>query len=105
MTRGITAGALALPAVLAICLAAQDVKPPLGLPPFTHPADNPYSAAKAELGRMLYFDRRLSADETVSCATCHDPRFAFTDGAATSTGIRKQKGNRSAPTIINRAYA
>jgi cytochrome c peroxidase len=102
---GVTAGAFALPAVLVLGAAAQDVKPPLGLPPFTFPAGNPYSAAKAELGRYLYFDRRLSADETVSCASCHDPQFAFTDGAATSTGIRKQKGNRSAPTIINRAYA
>jgi cytochrome c peroxidase len=40
----------------------------------------------------------------VSCASCHDPKFAFTDGAATSTGIKGQKGGRSAPTIINRAY-
>lgn len=98
------AGALA-PAVLVICCAAQDITIPLGLPPFTSPAANPYNPAKAELGRYLYFDRRLSADETLSCASCHDPKFAFTDGAATSTGIRGQKGGRSAPTIINRAYA
>jgi cytochrome c peroxidase len=104
MKTGIAAGALAS-AVFVIAAAAQDVKPPLGLPPFTFPANNPYSAAKAELGRYLYFDRRLSADQTVSCASCHDPQFAFTDGAATSTGIGKQKGNRSAPTVINRAYS
>ncbi|MGH9657946.1 MAG: cytochrome-c peroxidase, partial [Bryobacteraceae bacterium] len=42
---------------------------------------------------------------TVSCATCHSPQFAFTDGAAVSTGIRGQKGGRSAPTVINRAYS
>ena len=102
--RRIAAGAFA-PAVLVLCLAAEaQVKPPLGLPPLSWPANNPYSAAKVELGRYLYFDKRLSADETVSCASCHDPKFAFTDGAAVSTGIETQKGNRSAPTIINRAY-
>ncbi len=104
-TPRIAAGFLAAPAALLLCLtAAAQVKPPLGLPPLSWPAKNPYSAAKAELGRYLYFDKRLSADDTVSCASCHDPQFAFTDGAAVSTGIRKQKGNRSAPTIINRAY-
>ena len=66
-------------------------------------AANP--AAKVELGRYLYFDRRLSADETVSCASCHDPKHGFTDGAAVSTGIKSQKGNRSAPTVINRAFS
>ena len=102
--RRIAAGALAS-AVLSLCGPANaQVKPPLGLPPFSWPSQNPYSAAKVELGRFLYFDKRLSADETLSCASCHDPQFAFTDGAAVSTGIRKQKGNRSAPTIINRAY-
>jgi cytochrome c peroxidase len=78
---------------------------PLGLVAVPWPADNRYSPAKAELGRLLYFDTRLSADGTISCSSCHKPEFAFTDGAATSTGIRGQKGNRSAPTIINRAYS
>jgi cytochrome c peroxidase len=88
-----------------LCLAADKPKPPVGLPPFSWPSDNPYSAAKVELGRYLYFDTRLSADDTVSCATCHNPKFAFTDGAPVSTGIKGQKGGRSAPTVINRAYA
>jgi cytochrome c peroxidase len=103
--RRTAAGALA-PAVLVFCMAAQaQVKAPAGLPPLSWPANNPYTQAKVELGRYLYFEKRLSADDTVSCATCHDPQYAFTDGAAVSTGIRKQKGSRSAPTIINRAYA
>ncbi len=102
--RKIAAGAVLLPAALILGFAQQDVKPPLGLPPLSWPADNPYSPAKAELGRLLYFDKRLSADESVSCASCHDPKFAFTDGAAVSTGIKSQKGGRSAPTILNRAY-
>ena len=110
MTRKrILAGALALPA-FSIWLwgQANEVAPPkapLGLPPLSWPRDNPYSAAKVELGRTLYFDRRLSADESVSCASCHEPRRAFTDGAPVSTGIKSQKGGRSAPTVINRAYS
>jgi len=99
------AGALALPAFLMLGLAAENPKVPLGLPPLMWPRTNPYSADKVELGRYLYFDRRLSADETVSCASCHDPQKAFTDGAPVSTGIRAQKGNRSSPTIINRGYS
>jgi cytochrome c peroxidase len=102
--RSLIAGALVAPAFLAICFA-QAPKPPLGLPPFSWPANNPYSAAKVELGRLLYYDTRLSADDSVSCASCHSPDFAFTDGAAVSTGIKKQKGGRSAPTVINRAYS
>jgi cytochrome c peroxidase len=75
------------------------------LPPFEWPANNPYSLEKVELGRLLYYDKRLSADESVACASCHSPQFAFTDGAAVSTGIKQQKGGRSAPTVINRAYS
>jgi cytochrome c peroxidase len=101
----LTAGAMALPAVLILGLAADAPKAPSGLPAVTWPRANRYSAAKVELGRYLFFDKRLSADETISCATCHDPKYAFTDGAAVSTGINSQKGSRSAPTVINRAYA
>ncbi|MBM3775685.1 MAG: hypothetical protein FJW37_11075, partial [Acidobacteria bacterium] len=85
--------------------AAAKPREPLGLAPILWPADNPYSVEKAELGRLLYFDPRLSSDGTVSCATCHSPKFAFTDGAAVSTGIKGQKGGRSAPTVINRAHS
>jgi cytochrome c peroxidase len=78
---------------------------PLGLPSIEWPKTNPYSAAKVELGKDLYYDKRISADGSVSCATCHDPKYAYTDGAPVSTGIREQKGGRSAPTIINRAFS
>ncbi len=81
------------------------IKVPLGLLPIQWPKDNPYTPEKAELGRMLYFDTRLSADNSVSCATCHHPKFGFADGAAVSTGIKGQKGGRSAPTVLNRAYS
>lgn len=56
------------------------------------------------LGRSLFFDKRLSADNTVSCATCHDPKSGFTDHLPVSTGIKGQKGTRNAPTVINRLY-
>jgi cytochrome c peroxidase len=102
------AGALALPAFLVFGFAA-DRSPapavPAGLPPIVWPPGNPYSSEKAELGRYLYFDKRLSADGTVSCASCHDPQHGFTDGAPLSLGIRGQKGARSAPSILNRAYS
>jgi cytochrome c peroxidase len=108
MRRGTAAGALTLAASLVLAWAAENSgtpQVPAGLPPLVWPTNNPYSAEKVELGRYLYFDRRLSADDTVSCASCHDPGHGFTDGAAVSTGIRGQKGNRSAPTILNRGYS
>jgi cytochrome c peroxidase len=79
--------------------------PPLGLPPVFWPEENDYSREKAELGRLLYFDKRLSSDGTISCATCHEPVKAYADGQPVSVGISSQKGGRNAPTVINRAYS
>src|SRR5207249_1838910 len=84
---------------------AKGPRIPRGLVPMLWPADNPYTPQKAELGWLLFFDRRLSSDGTLACASCHSPEHAFTDGQAVSTGIRGQKGGRSAPTVINRAYS
>src|SRR5262245_41357990 len=84
---------------------ADGPKVPQGLVPIMWPKDNPYSPAKAELGWLLYFDKRLSADGTVACASCHSPQFCFTYGQAFSKRIRGQLGGRSAPTVINRAYS
>jgi len=53
----------------------------------------------------MFFDVRLSKDETVSCATCHDPELAFTDGKPVSEGIRGLTGTRSAPTILNAMFS
>jgi cytochrome c peroxidase len=80
-------------------------RPPLGLPPILWPRENPYTLEKAELGKLLFFDNRLSSDGSVSCASCHDPAKAFADGAEFPTGIGGQRGTRSTPTIINRAYS
>jgi cytochrome c peroxidase len=60
-----------------------------------------HSSSKVELGRALFFDKRLSEDGTVSCATCHDPASAFTSGDAVAVGVRNQKGTRNAPTLLN----
>jgi cytochrome c peroxidase len=77
---------------------------PKGLPAIPWPADNPYSPDKAELGRLLYFDKRLSSDGTVSCASCHDPRLTYGDRKKVSIGIFDHAGTRHAPTVINAAY-
>ena len=68
------------------------------------PAENPVTPAKVELGRKLYFDTRLSADNTVSCNSCHNVMAGGEDGQPTSTGIRGQKGGRSAPTVWNSGF-
>lgn len=78
---------------------------PLGLKKPPVPADNPMTKEKIELGKMLYFDKRVSKDGTVSCATCHDPKKGWAEHSPTSTGIHKQVGGRNSPTVINAAYA
>jgi cytochrome c peroxidase len=68
------------------------------------PADNPMSAAKVELGRHLFYDQHLSANNSMSCATCHHQDKAFTDGLAVAEGITGAKGARSAMALANVAY-
>ncbi|MCI0336428.1 MAG: cytochrome-c peroxidase [Acidobacteria bacterium] len=68
------------------------------------PKDNPMSAAKVSLGEKLYFDKRLSVDRTVSCATCHDPATALADNNAVGIGIKSLKGARNAPTVLNSMF-
>jgi cytochrome c peroxidase len=85
--------------------AAFKIEVPLGLPPVPVPEENPMTAEKVELGKLLYFDKRLSKDGTVACATCHDPQMAWTEHKATSTGIDGQVGGANSPTVINAAYA
>ena len=57
-----------------------------------------------KLGTLLYFDKRFSKDNTVSCATCHKPEHGYAEPTSVSTGIGGQKGGRNAPTVINSAY-
>jgi cytochrome c peroxidase len=106
--RCLRTASLLLPIAVAGIAIASDAelgKPPLGLKPVAVPADNPLTREKIELGKQLYFDPRLSCDETVSCASCHDPKKGWSNGEGVATGVRNQKGGRSAPTIINAAYS
>lgn len=98
---------LLLGTVLATGIHAQsgfELKVPAGLKKMRIPADNPMTAEKVELGKQLYFDPRLSIDNTVSCASCHDPAKGWSNGEQFATGIRGQKGGRNSPTIINSGY-
>jgi cytochrome c peroxidase len=68
------------------------------------PDANPLTPAKIALGRKLFFDKHLSRDGTLSCASCHDPELSFSDGRKVARGINGQDGTRNAPAIINRGY-
>lgn len=84
---------------------AYDWGLPPGFPVPTAPADNPMSAAKVDLGRHLFYDSRLSANGTQSCASCHDQARAFTDGLARSIGSTGQEHPRASMSLVNVAYA
>lgn len=86
-------------------LLAVTEAPPLGLPPIPIPADNPITAEKVQLGRKLFFDRRLSANNTVSCAMCHIPEQGFTQNELRlPVGVEGRSVRRNAPTIFNVVY-
>jgi cytochrome c peroxidase len=68
------------------------------------PKDNPQTPGKIALGEKLFFDGRLSANGTVACASCHDPRLAFTDGRPVAVGIDNRVGQRNSPTVLNALY-
>ena len=90
--------------VVALGAAWQAAAQPLGLPPVPVPEDNPITPAKVALGERLFNDVRFSSTGTVSCATCHAPATAFTDGRPVSLGVNDLAGTRNAPTIVNAAY-
>jgi cytochrome c peroxidase len=78
---------------------------PLGLPAIHHPKDNPPSAKKIALGRKLFMDRRLSHNNTISCAMCHVPEQGFTSNELeTAVGIEGRSHRRNSPTIFNVGY-
>lgn len=78
---------------------------PLGLPPIPEPPGNSVTRQKADLGRLLFFDRRLSHNNTISCAMCHVPEQGFTSNEmATAVGLEGQTVRRNTPTIYNVAY-
>lgn len=88
--------ALNLPGYAANWEALPD-KPPI-------PADNSQSDAKVELGKILFFDPRLSSNGVLSCNSCHNVMASGTDNRPVSIGVKDQKGGRSAPTVWNSAF-
>ena len=105
------AAALILAAALAAAtaaLAAPDAawtwRLPAWLPPPVVPADNPMSQAKVDLGRHLFYDKRLSVDGSISCASCHEQARAFSDGRATPTGVTGESHPRNSMSLANVAY-
>ena len=80
-------------------------QPPLGLPPVQVPPDNPITVEKINLGRKLFFDRRLSINDTLSCAVCHIPEQGFTNNEiSTAVGVEGRSVLRNSPTLYNVAY-
>ena len=85
--------------------APLKLTPPLGLPGVPLPPDNPVTAARIELGRTLFMDRRLSHNNTLSCAMCHVPEQGFTSNElGTAVGLEGQSIRRNSPTLLNVAY-
>lgn len=106
---------LVLSFVLAVALAAAVYwlfgpeeyawRLPDDMPAPVIPADNPMSTQKVELGRWLFHDTRLSANKTMSCASCHIQALAFTDGKSRSVGSTGELHPRGAMSLVNVAYA
>jgi cytochrome c peroxidase len=87
--------------------AAGDLTVPLPghvLPPLAPETSGALTTEKVELGKKLYFERRLSADDSVSCATCHDPRHGFAEPKPVSIGVGGKKGVRNAPSAFDAAF-
>lgn len=69
-----------------------------------HPKDNPFNEAKKSLGKMLFYDPRLSSSGQIACASCHDPQLGWGDGKKVAFGHDRQLGGRNAMTIFNTAF-
>jgi cytochrome c peroxidase len=87
-----------------LCASRAAAAPPAPLRPAPAPEGNPTTAEKAELGKKLFFDRRLSGDGTMNCATCHDPETGYSDGLAISLSYPTTRNWRNSPGLVNSAY-
>jgi cytochrome c peroxidase len=88
----------------AVVDSSVEVRPLARLSPVEHPPDNAYSDAKRNLGKVLFFDPRMSASGTLACASCHDPDLGWSDGRQRSFGHARRKGKRNSMTILNAGY-
>jgi cytochrome c peroxidase len=101
---------LILALVAGACSGSVDTaEPPLvnvpsDFPPLPVPQENQLTAEKIALGKKLFYDKRLSRTEEVSCGSCHLQEHAFADPNSLSIGVHGMKGNRNAPTLANMAY-
>src|SRR5258708_8312223 len=77
---------------------------PVALTDSVIPKNNPQTPEKIALGERLFFDGRLSANGTVACASCHDPRLAFTDARPVALRILTRVGQRNSPHALNALY-
>lgn len=77
---------------------------PLGLPPVPIPANNPPTLKTVTLGCELFYDKRLSLNNSISCSSCHNPQLNFTDRLRHSAGVGGKTGQRNAPSVLNAAY-
>jgi cytochrome c peroxidase len=84
---------------------AVEIHAPLGLPPVPIPKDNWPTADSIALGRRLFYETRLSKDNSLSCSSCHMPQSGFRDNRERSLGVGGTRGERHAPTLVNVAYA
>ncbi|MCB9045221.1 MAG: c-type cytochrome [Chitinophagales bacterium] len=88
--------------VTGVVMSSSDV--PAWFPAIPFPEENQYSTEKWELGKQLFYDKRLSRDNTISCASCHKADIAFSDNIAKSIGVGGLPGRQNAPTLANVAY-
>lgn len=77
---------------------------PNGFPKINFPEDNAFTKERWTLGKNLFYDKSLSLDSSISCGSCHNAEFAFSDSVALSFGVKKLIGTQNAPTLTNVAY-
>lgn len=107
-----TLSVLFLPFLFSACISLElyrtgqmrKMEIPEGFPPVSFPEDNAFDSKRWLLGKLLFFDKSLSRDSSVSCASCHLPAFAFSDTLNLSKGVSDRPGTQNAPTLTNVAY-
>jgi len=106
MSSAIKTGALfILLALLFQCDVSENEEEISVLGKVLHPKNNPYSKEKAALGEKLFFDKRLSLNNEISCATCHVPEKAFTDGEKLGKGVKGRSAIRNSPSLWNVGFS
>ncbi|MBK7524584.1 MAG: cytochrome-c peroxidase [Saprospiraceae bacterium] len=82
----------------------QNIIVPAHFPEITFPEQNNFSPDRWSLGKKLFYDKRLSVDSTISCASCHKPSYAFADNTSMTSGVFGRQGVTNSPSLANVAY-